>query len=142
MLGNKKIMGNNIQMWMDKRGLSRKDFAKAIGEPYSSVTEWINGKSYPRIDKIQKMADFFGIEKADLVEYRELLSEKSDTSPDSVQNIVQPMYYTDPEGAAKAQELFTDPKYRVLFDAAPGSTAEDLQMAADLLLRLKQTRRD
>ena len=71
MLGNKKIMGDNIQLYMDIMELSRKDFAKAIGEPYSSVTDWINGKTYPRIDKIQKMADFFGIEKADLVESRE-----------------------------------------------------------------------
>lgn len=70
MLGNKKIMGNNIQYYMDLKGINRKDFAKALNVPYSSVTEWINGISYPRIDKIQMMADYFGIEKADLVENR------------------------------------------------------------------------
>lgn len=70
MLGNKKIMGDNIQYYMDLKGIDRIDFAKAINVPYSSVTDWINGKSYPRIDKIQRMADFFGIEKADLVEAR------------------------------------------------------------------------
>ena len=72
MLGNKQIMGENIQLYMDIFEISRKDFAKAIGEPYSSVTDWINGKTYPRIDKIQKMADFFGIEKACLVEKQEI----------------------------------------------------------------------
>ena len=87
-------------------------------------------------ERLQAIAEYFGVS----VDY--LLSDNPDTSADSVQNNVQPMYYTNPEAAAKAQELFTDPKYRVLFDAAPGSTAEDLQMAADLLLRLKQTRRD
>jgi repressor LexA len=71
MLGNKKIMGDNIQYYMDLKGIDRIDFAKAINVPYSSVTDWINGKSYPRIDKIQRMADFFGIEKADLVEARD-----------------------------------------------------------------------
>lgn len=70
MLGNKKIMGDNIQYYLGKHGIERKEFAKIIGVPYSTLTCWINGTAYPRIDKIQKMADFFGIEKADLVEER------------------------------------------------------------------------
>ena len=70
MLGNKKVMGDNIQYYMDLKGIERREFADAIGVPYSSLTDWINGNTYPRIDKIQKMADFFGIEKSDLVEQR------------------------------------------------------------------------
>lgn len=69
-LGNKRIMGNNIQFYMDKAQIERKAFAKAIGVPYSSLTDWINGKTYPRIDKIEKMANYFHISKADLVESR------------------------------------------------------------------------
>lgn len=68
MLGNKKVMGNNIQFYMNKMGLERADLAKAIGVPYSSLTDWINGKTYPRIDKIERMANYFNIEKSDLVE--------------------------------------------------------------------------
>lgn len=68
MLGNKKIMGVNILRLLEKNGIERKEFAKIIGVPYSTLTNWINGTTYPRIDKIQKMADFFGIEKKDLVE--------------------------------------------------------------------------
>lgn len=70
MLGNKKIMGNNILRLLNENGIDRKDFAKTIGVPYSTLTNWINGVTYPRIDKIQKMADYFEIEKADLVEER------------------------------------------------------------------------
>lgn len=70
MLGNKKIMGDNIQFYMDRIGIERRDFAKAIGVPYSSLTDWLNGRTYPRIDKIERMAQYFGIEKADLVEDR------------------------------------------------------------------------
>ena len=70
MLGNKHIMGQNILYYMNQMGLERKDFAKAINVPYSTLVEWINGNAYPRIDKIQRMADYFGIEKADLVESR------------------------------------------------------------------------
>ena len=31
-------------------------------------TDWVKGNSYPRIDKIELMANYFGISKADLVE--------------------------------------------------------------------------
>lgn len=74
MLGNKKVMGNNILFYMERAGIERREFAKAIGVPYSSLTDWINGRAYPRIDKIEKMAKFFGIEKADLVEDRTMAS--------------------------------------------------------------------
>lgn len=70
MLGNKRIMGQNILYYMERKGLERKDFAKLLNIPYSTLNEWINGNAYPRINRIQQMADFFGIEKADLVEAR------------------------------------------------------------------------
>ena len=70
MLGNKKVMGDNIQYYMDINKIERREFAKVLGVPYSSLTDWINGNTYPRIDKIQRMADYFHIEKSDLVEPR------------------------------------------------------------------------
>lgn len=65
---NRKAMGDNILKYMRRDGIERKDLAKALGVPYSSLTDWINGNSYPRIDKIERMAKFFGISKAELVE--------------------------------------------------------------------------
>lgn len=124
-------MFDRVQSLMDKKGIRIADVARGTGISYSTFTDWKAGRYTPKVDKMQKIADYFGVS----VDY--LLSEDS-----PVQKSAHPTYYTDPVTAAKAQELLDDPKYRVLFDAAPGSTAEDLQMAADLLLRLKQTRRD
>ena len=67
-LGNKQIMGENIQYSMDKYGKSRNDLCKDLGIKYTTLTDWIKGNSYPRIDKIELMANYFGIEKSDLVE--------------------------------------------------------------------------
>lgn len=78
-LGNKRIMGDNIQRQLDRVGMDRRELAEKIGVSYTSVTEWLNGKSYPRIDKIQSMADLFGIEKADLVEHPSVRLPKSAT---------------------------------------------------------------
>ena len=51
-------------------------------------------------------------------------------------------YYTNPESAKVAQEIFDDPDLHALFDAARDSKPEDLKMAADLLKRLKGTNPD
>ncbi len=69
-LGNKKVLAKNLSFYIDRSGKDRKELAKAWGFPYSTVTEWINGRKYPRIDKIEIMADYFGIQKSDLIEER------------------------------------------------------------------------
>ena len=40
----------------------------ALGVKYTTFTDWINANAYPRIDKIEMMANYFHITKADLVE--------------------------------------------------------------------------
>lgn len=69
-LGNKEIMAKNIQFYMNKYDKSRQDMCDALGVKYTTFTDWVNGNSYPRIDKIELMANYFGIEKSDLVEKR------------------------------------------------------------------------
>ena len=67
-LGNKDIMSKNLKRFMNQKGVNRKELSQAIGIPYSTLSEWVSGNAYPRIDNIEKMANFFGVEKADLVE--------------------------------------------------------------------------
>ena len=67
-LGNKRTMANNIKRFMDEKGVTRRDLCDKLGFKYSTVTDWINAEKYPRIDKIEAMANFFGVSKADLVE--------------------------------------------------------------------------
>lgn len=120
MLGNKRVMGNNIQYYMDKFKIGRKEFADAIGVPYSSLTDWINGKTYPRIDKIEKMAKYFRITKADLVE----------------EHNEQASYYLDPESRDLAEFLHKNPKYKVLFDASRKVKPEDIEFVKKMIDRM------
>lgn len=71
MLGNKKIMGQNILHYMTLMGFERKDLAERLNVPYSTLTTWINGDAYPCIDRIEQMARLFKCEKSDLVESRD-----------------------------------------------------------------------
>jgi len=67
-LGNKQIMAENIRYYMKKKQIGRRDLCEALGFKYSTVTDWLNAEKYPRIDKIEMMANYFRISKADLVE--------------------------------------------------------------------------
>lgn len=71
-LGNKKIMSENIKYYMEKRGIDRNKLVDDLNIKYTTISDWINGKTYPRIDKIDKLANYFNIEKSDLVENRAL----------------------------------------------------------------------
>ena len=67
-LGNKQIMAENIRYYMEKKHIGRRELCEALGFKYSTVTDWLNAEKYPRIDKIEMMANYFRISKADLVE--------------------------------------------------------------------------
>ena len=67
-LGNKEIFAKNLAFYVDRSGKEQKDIAAAVGVAPSSFNEWMKAKKYPRIDKIEMLANFFGILKSDLIE--------------------------------------------------------------------------
>ena len=77
-LGNKEILSKNLKYYIERSGKDRRELADTWGFPYSTVTDWINGKKYPRIDRIEIMADYFGILKSDLIEEKEKPTVKDD----------------------------------------------------------------
>ena len=67
-LGNKEVFAKNLKYYMDKYQKTRNDIAKITNVPYSTVSSWCNALFYPRIDKIEMLANYFNILKSDLVE--------------------------------------------------------------------------
>ena len=70
MVKNKEVMAENIKYFMAINRVNSADVCKALGFKQNTFSNWINAKIYPRIDKIEMMANYFGIKKADLVEDR------------------------------------------------------------------------
>lgn len=64
----KNVFAKNIKYYLDKKNLTQTEFAKLLNYPEMTVSNWVNAKFYPRIDKIQEMADFLSINKSDLIE--------------------------------------------------------------------------
>ena len=52
---------------------NRSDVCRDLDIPYSTFTDWCNANIYPRIDKIEMLANYFDIKKSDLVENKEKL---------------------------------------------------------------------
>ncbi len=67
-IGNREVFSANLRRYMEEVGVSRADVCNALGFKYTTFTDWYNGNKYPRIDKIEMLANFFGIEKSDLIE--------------------------------------------------------------------------
>lgn len=76
-LGNKKIFSKNLQYYMTLNNIDRNTICDKLGFKYSTFSDWYNGNVYPRIDKIEILANFFGILKSDLME------EKKDNTDDA-----------------------------------------------------------
>lgn len=76
-LGNNKIFAQNLQKFMDSKNIDRSTLCKDLDLKYSTVSEWLSAKKYPRIDKIELIANYFGIKKSDLIEH-ELRNSYSD----------------------------------------------------------------
>ena len=69
-IGNKKTMAKNLSYYVERSGKTKKELAEIIGVAASTFNEWTKGNKYPRIDKIEMLADYFGILKSDLIEER------------------------------------------------------------------------
>lgn len=72
---NKNIFAENLRKYMALNGTSRRDICEVLDIGYSTVSDWVKGKKYPRMDKVEKLANYFGILKSDLIE------EKTEFNP-------------------------------------------------------------
>jgi transcriptional regulator with XRE-family HTH domain len=67
-MDNKTVFSNNLKKYMALNGKSRKDISEALKISYYTITDWVNGKKYPRMDKVEMLAQYFGVLKSDLIE--------------------------------------------------------------------------
>lgn len=124
-IGNKRVFANNLQHYMDVIGKSRKEVCSDLGIAYSTFTEWCAGKKYPRIDKIEMLADYFGIQKSDLIE------DKLSTPSSG--------YYTNSKTAEIAEQIYQNKQLGMVFDALADSTPEQIKNFYDVLMVMKRT---
>ena len=71
----KMVFADNLKMYLNAKGLSQIDLANYMKCSSSTVSDWCNGKKYPRVDKMQRMADWLGIQMSDLTSVHDKLED-------------------------------------------------------------------
>lgn len=67
-IGNRETMAKNLKYYLNKTGRTQKEASEVVGVAASTFNDWMKAKKYPRIDKIEILADYFGVMKSDLIE--------------------------------------------------------------------------
>ena len=85
-LGNKHIMARNLKALMSEKNVTAKELSSALDFPYTTVLSWLKADNYPRIDKIEAMADYFGVLKSDLIESK--LTDEKEADNEALAGII------------------------------------------------------
>ena len=115
---------------MKEKELTAYRVSKDTGISQASLADWRKGRSKPKIDKLQKLSEYFGVS----ISY---LTGESDEIDDTQQMQVPNGYYVDKETAKYAEMLRTRPGARLLFSAAKDISKDDLQKAVEYIEFLK-----
>ena len=118
----KRLFSNRLSSLMSERNINQREIAQVVGVSESTVGKWLLLKAIPRMGVIQKLADYFNVGKSYFLE----------DVHDQTQG-----YYTVPEVAEYAEELRTNPKYRLLFDASKDLSKEDIDFVVNMIEQLK-----
>ena len=116
----KRIFAENLSRLIEMCGKQPADIVKDLGIPCSTLSEWLNGKKFPRMNKVVMLAEYLGCDVSDLVQDKGI-----DSIPEK--------YYLDDDARELAQFMFRSPEYKVLFDSVRKVRPEDIEFVRRLL---------
>lgn len=115
---------------IEEKGLTAYRVSKDTGISQASLADWKKGRSNPKIDKLQKLSEYFGVS----IGY---LTGEADERIDTQAPSKHQGYYVDKETAEFAEYLRTRPNARLLFSAAKDISKEDMEKAVEYIEFLK-----
>ena len=123
----RKVFSKNLKYYMELNGKNQIDLMNDLHLSSSTVSNWCTGLKLPRMDKVQMLADYFHINKSDLIE------DKNEQVDDH--------YYLNEETRQIAQEAFENPELRTLFKVARDIPPERLKAHIEFMKTLKEQER-
>ena len=64
----KKIFSENLSRLLEEHGKTQLDLSNEMHVAASTVSSWCNGDKMPRMDKVEWMASYFGVQTSQLIE--------------------------------------------------------------------------
>ena len=87
----KKIFAKNLRHYLDRENKTQKEVADAIGVSPQTFNTWLQMVALPRMGKVQALADYFGINKSDLLEEKDSNSLSSSDHKDIAKSLDEMM---------------------------------------------------
>ena len=119
----KKIFSENLNKLLQDRKKSQLEVANDIGVAPQTFNSWAKGVAIPRMGKVQRLADYFHVEKSPLLdEPREAIT-----------------FYTafkDQKDADLAEKVVNNKSFANLVDLLTKLPEEDVTKAADNIIQL------
>ena len=102
----REIFVKNLRYLMDARGITQADICRELGVSSATVSNWFTGQKYPRIDRMQRIAELLGVTYSTL------------TTENGLQNY---------EDQKRLEDLHQNPRLRLLFDRSRKMKPEDVE---------------
>ena len=81
-------IANNLKKYMDMNNITQDKLADYMGVSQVTISNWCNGVKLPRMNKIDKICNFFNINRSDLMDNTDDFSD--------VTNLIHPSAYRIP----------------------------------------------
>ena len=114
-------MFEKLRALLERDNIKMSELSRRTGIPYSTFTDWKAGRYVPKVDKLQKLADYFGVP----------LSYFTGEAP--AEDPADEYYYVDPQTRQLAEMLHKHPEYGVVFDALPDLDPKDAKIVIDMV---------
>lgn len=87
-MDTKEVFADNLNHYLRKSGKSRKEVCAALGFSYYTFSDWCLGRKYPRMDKVEKLAQYFGCLISDLTDEKTDADREMQKKNDAITDIV------------------------------------------------------
>ena len=115
----REIFIKNLRYIMEKKGISQADICRELNIPSATISNWCTGQRYPRIDKMQQLADLLGVRFSTL----------------TTENGLQ-----DYEDQQRLEALHQDPRLGLLFDRTRKMSHDDVEFMLQFADRILKER--
>ena len=122
----KELFSKNLVEQLLAKGETQASMARYMKISSATASDWCNGRKMPRVDKIQTLCNWLGIELSDLLE------EKKDVQT----NGQEPEYYLDDETRELLQFLDENPEYKRILSSSRKLKPEDLMIIKAMIERM------
>ena len=121
-IGNCAIFSKNLRNYLKEHNKTQREAAAALKVSKGTMCDWCRGRAYPRMDKLELLANYFGIEKSDLIEEHDVSSQ----------------YFLKKEASKMLDEMLDDPDSVALFRAIQNLSPSDKKLALAVINRFNK----